>query len=338
MPNKKTFGFFIKKCYDLYKKLMNPYLVSIMKVVKIKDDEHTPGLFPIRTVSELTGVNSITLRAWENRHGLIEPIRKASGHRLYTQEHIDLINRVVGLLDRGMRIGQVKAEIDSGNDSDSSTVDERQNNWRRYINSMIAGIIRFDEHVLERTYADALSHYPVRSVTEKLLSPVLKELGERWTSGKGSVAEEHFFAFYLRNKLGARFHHRSQNQTGPKLLMACLPGDMHEIGLLLFALDASDNGFRTILLGSNMPLSEFSDAIKKTGSDALVLSGTIEPGSDVITEHLPRLVEKLNVPVFLGGSIVASNFDELKKSGVLMIGSDIDMGIKQIKKHLNVDT
>jgi DNA-binding transcriptional MerR regulator/methylmalonyl-CoA mutase cobalamin-binding subunit len=311
-----------------------------MNIVKIKDDELSPGLFPIRTVSELTGVNSITLRAWENRYGLIEPIRKASGHRLYTQEHIDLINRVVGLLDRGMRIGQVKAEVLSGtaeSDSESSAVDERQNNWRRYINSMIAGIIRFDEQVLERTYAEVLSHYPVRLVTEKLLSPVLKELGERWISGKGSVAEEHFFAFYLRNKLGARFHHRSQNQTGPRLLMACLPGDMHEIGLLLFALDASDNDFKTILLGANMPLTELPDAIKKTGSDALVLSGTIEPGRVVITEHLPRLVEELDVPVFLGGNVVASNFDELKKSGVLMIGSDIGMGIKQIKKQLNVD-
>lgn len=315
-------------------------MVGIMNIVKIKDDELSPGLFPIRTVSELTGVNSITLRAWENRYGLIEPIRKASGHRLYTQEHIDLINRVVGLLDRGMRIGQVKAEVLSGtaeSDSESSAVDERQNNWRRYINSMIAGIIRFDEQVLERTYAEVLSHYPVRLVTEKLLSPVLKELGERWISGKGSVAEEHFFAFYLRNKLGARFHHRSQNQTGPRLLMACLPGDMHEIGLLLFALDASDNDFKTILLGANMPLTELPDAIKKTGSDALVLSGTIEPGSVVITEHLPRLVEELDVPVFLGGNVVASNFDELKKSGVLMIGSDIGMGIKQIKKQLNVD-
>ena len=71
--------------------------------------DHAPGLFPIRTVSELTGVNAITLRAWETRYGLIDPIRKPSGHRLYTQEHIDLINRVVGLLDRGMRIGQINA-------------------------------------------------------------------------------------------------------------------------------------------------------------------------------------------------------------------------------------
>ena len=306
----------------------------------MKEDEQSAGLFPIRTVSELTGVNSITLRAWESRYGLIVPIRKASGHRLYTQEHIDLINRVVGLLDRGMRIGQVKAEVLAGNnsdDSDSSLEDERQNYWRRYINGMIAAIIRFDELALERTYSDALSHYPVRLVTEKLLSPVLKEVGERWISGQGSVAEEHFFGFYLRNKLGARFHHRSQNQSGPRLLMACLPGDLHEIGLLLFALDACDNGFQTILLGANMPLDEFPDAVKKTGSEALVLSGTIEPGDEVISRSLPRLVEKLDVPVFIGGNVVASNFDDLKKSGTLLIGTDIDMGIKQIKKRLNFE-
>jgi len=308
-----------------------------MKTANTKEDEQSPGLFPIRTVSELTGVNSITLRAWESRYGLIEPIRKASGHRLYTQEHIDLINRVVGLLDRGMRIGQVKAEVLAGNDSESGLEDERHNYWRRYINSMIAAVIRFDEQALERTYADALSHYPVRSVTEKLFSPVLKEIGERWISGQGSVAEEHFFGFYLRNKLGARFHHRAQNHTGPTLLMACLPGDLHEIGLLLFALDACDHGFHTILLGANMPLDEFPDAVKKTESDALVLSGTIEPGGEVISQSLPRLVKKLGVPVFVGGNVVASNFDDLKKSGVLLIGTDVDKGIKQIKKRLSFE-
>jgi len=120
-------------------------------------------------------------------------------------------------------------------------------------------------------------------------------------------------------------------------LMACLPGDLHEIGLLLFALEACDHGFQTILLGANMPLDELPDAVKKTASEALVLSGTIEPGGEVISRSLPRLVENLDVPVFVGGNVVASNFDELKKSGVLLIGTDIDMGIKQIKKHLNFD-
>ena len=117
------FKFIPEECYSLYKKNWI-WKVNDMSAAIIKEDETSPGLFPIRTVSELTGVNSITLRAWESRYGLIEPIRKSSGHRLYTQEHIDLINRVVGLLDRGMRIGQVKAEILSGSESEDSFVDE----------------------------------------------------------------------------------------------------------------------------------------------------------------------------------------------------------------------
>jgi DNA-binding transcriptional MerR regulator/methylmalonyl-CoA mutase cobalamin-binding subunit len=297
--------------------------------------QNTPGLFPIRTVSELTGVNAITLRAWETRYGLIKPIRKSSGHRLYTQEHIDLINRVVGLLDRGMRIGQINAETLAGADTDSDSSEQRQDHWQRYINGMVAAIIQFDEPSLERIYGEALSFYPVRVVTNKLLTPLLKELGDRWANKRGSIAEEHFFGFYLRNKLGARFHHRSQQQTGPMLLLACMPGDLHEIGLLLFALDACDHGFRTVLLGANMPLEELPAAVIKTKSEALVLSGVIEPEEHVITEQLPRLVNNVNIPVFLGGTIAASSFDQLKKSGVRLIGTDIETGIKQIATTLD---
>lgn len=307
---------------------------STMRHPEQKSDDQSAGLFPIRTVSELTGVNAITLRAWETRYGLIEPIRKPSGHRLYTQEHIDLINRVVGLLDRGMRIGQVNAETLAGADVDSEPAEDRQNQWQRYINGMIAAIIRFDESSLERVYGEALSHYPVKVVTQKLLTPLLRQLGDRWQSKKGSIAEEHFFGFYLRNKLGARFHHRSQKQTGPKLMLACLPGDLHEIGLLLFALEACDHGFQTILLGANMPLEELPAAVSKTESAALVLSGVIEPKHEVIEEQLPWLVRQLAVPVFVGGSIAARNFDTLRKSGVHLIGQDIEMGLKQIEKAL----
>ena len=296
--------------------------------------DQSPGLFPIRTVSELTGVNAITLRAWETRYGLIEPIRKSSGHRLYSQEHIDLINRVVGLLDRGMRIGQVNAETLSEVSVEGDPAEDKQSYWQRYINGMIAAVICFDEPALERVYGEALSLYPVRVVTEKLLTPLLRELGERWVNKRGSIAEEHFFGLYLRNKLGARFHHRPQTQTGPKLILACLPGDLHEIGLLLFALEACDHGFQTVLLGANMPLDELPAAVAKTSSAALVLSAVIEPEYGVIEEQLPLLVEELLVPVFFGGHIAAMHFDRLKKSGVHLIGKDIDTGIKQIAKTL----
>lgn len=67
------------------------------------------ALYPIREVSRLTGVNAITLRAWERRYGLVEPVRTESGHRLYTDEHIEVIRRAVELTRQGVAISQVKS-------------------------------------------------------------------------------------------------------------------------------------------------------------------------------------------------------------------------------------
>lgn len=69
------------------------------------------ALYPIREVARLTGVNPITLRAWERRYNLIEPVRTESGHRLYTQEHIDFLHETLRLMNEGVPISRVKAVI-----------------------------------------------------------------------------------------------------------------------------------------------------------------------------------------------------------------------------------
>lgn len=96
-----------------------------------------PGekLYTIGTVSKLTGVGAITLRAWERRYRLIEPVRKESGHRLYTRRHIDQINRITALTQQGMRISQVRPEmlesdapgLEAGADADQ---------WREWLNGI----------------------------------------------------------------------------------------------------------------------------------------------------------------------------------------------------------
>ncbi len=64
------------------------------------------ALYPIREVARLTGVNPITLRAWERRYNLIEPVRTESGHRLYTQEHIDFLHETLRLMEEGIPISR----------------------------------------------------------------------------------------------------------------------------------------------------------------------------------------------------------------------------------------
>lgn len=293
-------------------------------------DSYSLCYFPISTVAELTGVNAITLRAWERRYHLFEPVRKASGHRLFTQEHIDLIVRVVGLLDRGIRIGQVKAHLEAESNETDGHTSAIQSYWKRYLDSMIAAVIRFDEAGLEDAYGSALALHPENNVTEKLLVPVLKELGRRWVDDEGSVAEEHFFGFYLRNKLGARFHHRHLARSGPILLLACMPGDRHETGLLLFALAASNMGYQTILLGADMPLDELPAAARKTGCEAIVLSGLVAPTLDILDQQLPKLTSEVEVPVFLGGRVSVLAHDALLKAGIHTLGTNLQTGLQRV--------
>lgn len=287
------------------------------------------ALYPIRTVSSLTGVNAITLRAWERRYGLFEPVRKASGHRLYTQAHIDLITRAVGLLDRGMRIGQVKAQLEAENTVSTEDVLD-DDIWKRYLNRMIAAVIQFDEAGLEEAYGEALSLYSINEVTERLLMPLLKELGRRWENSEGSIAEEHFFSFYLRNKLGARFHHRAKTKGGTKLLLACLPGDRHETGLLLFALAANAVGYLTIVLGADMPIAELPAVSRKIGCEAIILSGVLRPDSKILNQALPDLTEQSKVPVFLGGQASAQVYDALKRANINSLGADLKTGLTRL--------
>ena len=294
-----------------------------------------PGekLYTIGTVSKLTGVGAITLRAWERRYGLIQPVRKESGHRLYTRRHIDQINRITTLTQQGMRISQIRPEM-----LESSAAREagaEADKWRSYLDNMLAAIIGFDEERLEELYNEALSLYPIGLVTRRILTPLLVELGSRWESGEpGSVAEEHFFAFYLRNKLGARYHHHARGQSGPRILLAGLPGEFHEIGLLLFALSAMESGYQILPLGANMPLDDLAAVARSRQCEAIVLSGAVEPKEDTLQDDLPRLVNQRVAPVLVGGLSSVFACDAIIKAGAEPLGRDIQHGLKRLGEIL----
>lgn len=291
-----------------------------------------PELYPIRTVATLTGVNPITLRAWERRYGLINPVRTESGHRLYTRDDIDLIHRIVALLDKGVAISQVRHALVTP--APSLADGEVADPWSTYRTRMIMAISQFDEERLEDLYNEILAIYPADLMTRKVLLPLLVELGTRWETTEGSVAEEHFFGVYLRNKLGARFHHRHRHASGPRLLAACLPGEHHEVGLLLFALAANEAGFRLVLLGSDMPLEELPHAARCAQCDAIVLSGSLEPKPELLTETLPHVVATVSLPVFVGGQTSIRHRDTIHAAGAHALGNDTAAGLKRIGELL----
>lgn len=285
--------------------------------------------YPIRTVSTLTGVHPVTLRAWERRYGLVKPVRTPGGQRVYTRSDIDEIHRILAELERGASIGQVRPARPA-----KEPAQRASGPWHAYRERMTAAIAQFDEDRLEDTYNEVLSLYPSELVTENVLQPLLVSLGERWRDATGSIAEEHFFGVYLRNKLGARFHHRARRDSGARLLVACLPGEHHEVGLLLFALAAHEQGFRPILLGADMPVGELAHAAQRSRADAIVLSGAIEPAPALYGRDLPALVRATRAPVFLGGPRSVNDRDAIAAAGAHPLGRDIGPGLKRIAEFL----
>ncbi len=299
------------------------------------NEEHdATHLFPIRTVCSVTGINPVTLRAWERRYGLIKPQRTKKGHRLYTQADIDLINETVRLLDKGIPIGQVRQVLKNRKDESASS-STAKDHWSTYIEDMISAIALFDEDRLDAIYNEALSLYPVDTVMRWLIIPLLRRLGLRWETGEGSVAEEHFFAVFMRNKLGARFHHLRGQRHGPKILVACLPHEHHELGLLLFSLMAKSLGYEIVTLGPNMPLDDLPVTVKRAHCDAIVLAGSLAYDYRQIATDLKKLQGNVNVPVFVGGSYSMTARDVITGAGAIPLGEDMTQALKQIKRVLN---
>jgi methylmalonyl-CoA mutase cobalamin-binding subunit len=239
---------------------------------------------------------------------------------------------VLALTRDGVAISQVKEALDDGRFSTELTA--RKAPWSGYRRRFAAAIAAFDEPALEAIYAEALALQPVDTVDRMLLMPMLSELGERWSKVVGGVAEEHFFSAYVRNKIGARFHHRRTLEEGPKILAACAPGEQHEIGLLLFALAAHDAGIRVVLLGANVPFRETAAAANQAQCDAIVISNAIEPRSPDFYTELAALVTAAKRSVYVGGRAVSSRQKEIEMAGAVPLDTSIESAVRRLTSEI----
>ena len=287
---------------------------------------------PIRTICSLTGVNAMTLRAWERRYGLVRPARTPKGHRLYTHQDVERIRRVQVLVQRGVPISRVRDLLDTSPEAADAL--RPQGPWRGYHDRMAAAISQFDERELDQVYDEVLSIHAIEKITRNMILPLLVHLGERWQNLPGAIAEEHFFAMYLRSKLGARLQHRTRYATGPRIVAACAPGEQHEIGLLLFALEAHQAGLQTVLLGANTPLEDVVIALRRSGGDAIVISSSVEPAPGFIERALPALVRQVDVPVFVGGVTALHHRQAIAAAGAVALGVELENGVRLIEATL----
>ncbi len=106
----------------------------------------------------------------------------------------------------------------------------------------------FDEPAAHAVLDRLLSTLTVETVLRDVVLPYLRELGERWERGEVSVAQEHFASNVIRGRL-ASLGRGWGHGHGPRAILACVPGELHDIALLAFGIVLNRNGWRIELPG-----------------------------------------------------------------------------------------
>lgn len=101
--------------------------------------------------------------------------------------------------------------------------------------------------------------------------PYLHDVGERWFAGSIGVAQEHFASNVLRSRLSVLMA-ADERPHGPLAVLACMPGERHEFGLMATAIVLSRLGWRTSYLGANTPTAELAVAARTLKPEAVVVA------------------------------------------------------------------
>ncbi|WP_411390273.1 MerR family transcriptional regulator [Pseudomonas sp. MPB23] len=261
------------------------------------------GWLPIREVARQTGVNAVTLRAWERRYGLIVPQRTAKGHRLFSAEHVQRIHTILTWLNRGVPVSQVKGLIDSA----QALPDAVENEWHALRQNLVSAIGELAERRVDDAFNQAMALYPPRTLCEQLLLPLLQALEQRWQGQFGAQMERVFFLSWLRSKFGARIYHNNRQLQGAPLLLinhSDLPLEPH---LWLSAWLASSADCPVEVFDWPLPAGELALAVEHLKPRAVLLYSS--KALNVAT--LTKLLSGVDCPTVMTGPAVCIHQAEL---------------------------
>ena len=256
--------------------------------------------YPLRTVARLTGLSPEVLRAWERRYRAVTPARTPGGTRRYSAADLERLRLLKAAVDAGHRIGEV-ARLDVAElASRSAPTDGLSTAARDGILSALGRLESTESHRLLSLQLSALG--PARFARE-VVSPLVGEIGERWSDGRMGIAHEHLASGLLRSLLGSTLQPTASSILGPRVVFGTPVGERHELGLLMAALTALGAGVSPVYLGVELPVEDLLGAVEETGARALALSIVAMPLS-----HATRAVNALHgglptgVHLWLGGA------------------------------------
>jgi MerR family transcriptional regulator, light-induced transcriptional regulator len=267
----------------------------------------------IGELSKRSGVSPELLRAWERRYALLRPTRSSGGLRLYSAADLERVRLMQQHIASGVAAAEAAAlALGTGAGEEVSASPAR---LRQELADALDG---FDEARAQAVLDRLLAVTTVDSLLADVVMPYLRELGDRWERDEVSVAQEHFASAVLRGRLLGLARGWGQG-VGPLALLACAPGEFHDLGLIAFGLALRARGWRVVYIGPDAPIETVADAAHQLQPSLVVVHAVDAERVRPIAAQIAALARSHRVA--LGGAAAATG--ALAGEHVLQLRGDV---------------
>lgn len=275
---------------------------------------NTGEVLRIGELSKRAGVSPELLRAWERRYGLLRPARSAGGLRLYSSADVERVALMQQHLAEGMAAAEAAAlAVRDRVDEEAARTALRPAAIR---DELATALDAFDEPRAQAILDRLLALATVETLLAEVVVPYLQELGERWRRGEASVAQEHFASGVLRGRLLGLARGWGLG-LGPVAVLACLPGEQHDLGLIAFGLALRSQGWRIVYLGPDSPIDTVADVCRQLEPSLVVLNAVSRERVRPVLPQLRALTRRHKLA--LGGAAAEA---ALETDGILALTGD----------------
>ncbi|HXH76066.1 MAG TPA: MerR family transcriptional regulator [Bacteriovoracaceae bacterium] len=286
--------------------------------------------FNIQVASQLSGVASATIRAWEKRYNAVLPDRGENGHRLYSEKDIEKLALLFRLTEVGQSIGKIAhLELDELKVVFSTLMHEpyvekqivtphhEKLDYTKILNNLYIALAAYKVDIISHELDKARNMLTPRELCLNIIIPLFHEIGLKVERGELGVAQEHTLSaltsFYVGQMIGG--HYQKVLQGEDLIILGAPKGELHEIGILASALLCVHYGFRFIFMGPNLPAESLAEAANALRCKAILLGTTrheLMAGYD-LGQYLQDLQGSLMVKteIWVGGNIQSDFANEL---------------------------
>lgn len=263
-------------------------------------------MYSIKAVAQATGLTVETLRAWERRYGVVVPGRDTTGRRLYRPEDVLRLRRLREATERGHPIGRLAGLTDESLSSLLSESRDRSGHaaGAAFVERILESTRQFHAADCEQTLTLAIAMLPPAPLVRDVLQPLLREVGDRWHRGELAISQERMVSTIVRRHVGLLLESYGRSASRAAVVFATLPGERHEIGLLMSAMVCASHGFKVHYLGPDLPPQEIARYAREVGAVVVALSVVLNEQLSSLPAQLQALADALpqETAIWIGGA------------------------------------